>query len=496
MLKTRQDFIRGKNIEKIRALRQLGLNPFPPKTNKTDTNKDALKKNGLKVSLAGRLIGWRGHGKIRFADLVDESGKIQLVFKADELNTKQIELLKFLDIGDFLQADGTTFTTKAGERSLLVKNYQILVKALRMLPSKWFGLKDVEERYRKRYLDMILNPEVSQRLKIRSQFISYMREFLDQRNFLEVETPTLQPIYGGGFARPFVTHHNSLGADFYLRISDEMYLKRLIVGGFEKVYEITKVFRNEGIDFDHNPEFTMFEAQIAYQDYEYGMDITEEMTEYVVKKIFGKTKIKYQSQELEWKKPWPRLKLVEAITKYTGLTPLAWKSLNQAKKEAEKLGLNEKQSAELKRIQTVGEVMAFVFEYDAEEKLIQPTFIYDFPVEVSPLAKKCDDPRFTQRFEQFAVGSELGNNYTELNDPIDLRQRFIEEKKREQAGFAEAHQTDEDYLTAIEHGFPPTCGLGIGVDRLIMLLTDAPNLKEVIAFPTLKPKAKKIRKNG
>ena len=487
MSQTRLDIIKEKNIQSINDLKKIDIDPFPVKTNKTHTSKQALDKNGLKVSVAGRLMSWRGHGKIRFADLIDETGKIQLVFKTDQIDKKSFEQLRFIDRGDFVEANGETFTTKAGEKSVLVKKYKLLTKAVLPLPSQWHGLKDIEERYRKRYLDMILNPEVIEKFKIRTKVITYLREFLNNKEYLEVETPTLQPVYGGGFARPFVTYHNALGSDFYLRISDEMYLKRLIVGGMEKVYEITKVFRNEGIDYDHNPEFTMFEAQIAFEDYEYGMDIIEEITEYAVKKTLGKTKIKYQDYELEWKRPWQRYKLVEAVEKYTSLKPLTWKTLVQAKKEVEKLKLSEEKKANLNRILTIGEVMAFAFEEGVEEKLIQPTFIYDYPIEVSPLAKKCDDPRFTQRFEQFAAGSELGNNYTELNDPIDLRQRFVEEKKREAAGFKEAHQTDEDYLTAIEHGFPPTCGISIGIDRLVMMLTNSPNLKEVIVFPTLKP---------
>jgi lysyl-tRNA synthetase, class II len=496
MSKTRFDQIINKNIEAIEALKKLKINPFPIKTNKTHTSQQALKKDGLKVSVAGRIMSLRGHGKIRFADLVDENGKVQLVFKQDELSNKTFELLRFIDQGDFLEAQGETFTTKSGERSVLVNKYTLLTKAIRPLPSKWHGLKDVEERYRKRYLDMILNPEVTQRLKIRSKIITHMRKWLDDRGFLEVETPTLQPVYGGGFAKPFVTHHNALGSDFYLRISDEMYLKRFIVGGMEKVYEITKVFRNEGIDFDHNPEFTMFEAQIAFEDYEYGMELIEDLTEYVVKESIGKTKVRFHDHEIDFKRPWKRYRLVEAVKEYTGIDPLKWKSLPQAKKEMGKLKLSQEKMSELKKMHSIGEVMAFAFEEGVEEKLIQPTIIYDYPIEVSPLAKKCEDERFTQRFEQFAAGSELGNNYTELNDPIDLKKRFIEEKKREEAGFDEAHQTDYDYLTAMEHGFPPTCGVAIGVDRLVMMVAEAKSLKEIIAFPTLKPEKSTIRKTS
>jgi len=267
-----------------------------------------------------------------------------------------------------------------------------------------------------------------------------------------------------------------------------MYLKRLIVGGFEKIYEITKVFRNEGIDYDHNPEFTMFEAMIAYKDYFYGMDIIEEIFEYIVKKVLGTTQIKYQKETLSFSRPWQRFTVVESIKKHTGIDPLDWKTLKQAKQAVKQLGINKTKFSELEKINNIGEVIAFIFEEIVEDKLIQPTIIYDYPIEISPLAKKCKDSRFTQRFEMFAMGSELGNNYSELNDPVDLRERFIEEKKREEAGFDEAHQTDYDYLTAIEYGFPPTCGIAIGIDRMVMMLTDASSIKEIIAFPTLKPK--------
>lgn len=338
---------------------------------------------------------------------------------------------------------------------------------------------------------MIVNLEVRDRLIKRSRIIESIRKFLNSKDYLEVETPTLQPVYGGGFARPFSTHHNVLDADFYLRISDEMYLKRLIVGGLDKVYEITKVFRNEGIDHDHNPEFTMFEAQIAYEDYTYGMNVLEEIIEAAAKDVLGTTELTYQGQAISVKRPWKRYRLVEAVKEFTGVDPLAWKTTKDAKQAIMGMGIAEAKLGSLHKMQTVGEMIAFVFEEMVEEKLIQPTIIYDYPIEVSPLAKKCDDPRFTQRFEMFAFGSELGNNYSELNDPLDLRQRFVEEKKREKAGFDEAHQTDYDYLTAIEHGFPPTCGIAIGIDRLVMLLTDAKSIKEVIAFPTLRPEQSK-----
>lgn len=480
------DELRKIRIDKLNSLRKLGIDPYPATVKRDHSIAEALKKDGSTVAITGRATGIRGHGKIVFIDVIDESGKIQVVLKSDELPKQSLSLIEFIDIGDFIAAQGKVGKTMAGQISVFANNIQIITKAVRPLPDSWYGLKDVEERYRQRYLDMIINPEVRERLIKRSRIIEAIRTFLNGKGLLEVETPTLQPVYGGGFARPFATHHNELDADLYLRISDEMYLKRLIVGGLEKVYEITKVFRNEGIDHDHNPEFTMFEAQIAYEDYTYGMDIIEEIIEYTAKQVLGKTEFTYQGEKMSVKRPWPRYKMVEAIKKFTGTDPLVWKTPDQAKKAIMKIDIAEGKLSALHTMLTIGEMIAFTFEETVEDKLIQPTIIYDYPIEVSPLAKKCEDPRFTQRFEMFAFGSELGNNYSELNDPIDLWKRFVEEKKREQAGFKEAHQTDYDYLEAIEHGFPPTCGIAIGIDRLVMLLTDAKSIKEVIAFPTLR----------
>lgn len=483
------DDLKKARIAKLEKLRELGIDPYPPVVRREHTLQQARGMEERAVAVAGRVVRMRGHGKLVFWDIVDESGKMQIMLKADTCKPEAFRLVPYIDIADFVAVQGLVGATKSGEISVVAEDFQIITKALLPLPDQWHGLKDVEERYRKRYLDTILNPEVKRRLEMRSQIIDAVRDFLTDRGFLEVETPTLQPVYGGGFARPFSTHHNELDTDLYLRISDEMYLKRMIVGGFEKVYEITKVFRNEGIDLDHNPEFTMFEAQIAYEDYAYGMDIIEEIFEYTAKRVLGTTKMTYQGRELDVKRPWTRYKVVEAVKEYAGVDPLEWKSSDDAKKAIRKMDIKPEKLAELEKIRTIGECIAFAFEEMVEEKLIQPTIIYDYPIEVSPLAKKCSDPRFTQRFEYFAFGSELGNNYTELNDPVDLRRRFVEEKKREEAGFEEAHQTDYDYLTAIEHGFPPTCGLSIGIDRFVMLLTNARSIKEVIPFPTLRPEA-------
>lgn len=481
------DELKKVRVDKLESLRKLGIDPYPAKVRREHTIEQARGMDGGSVSIAGRIVAMRGHGKLSFWDVVDESGKMQVVLKVDVCCPKAFALVQYFDIADIVAVQGTVSKTQAGEVSVFAQDLQMLTKTLLPLPDAWHGLKDVEERYRKRYLDTILNPEVKNRLLTRSKIIDSIRDFLTDRGFIEVETPTLQPIYGGGFARPFSTHHNELDANLYLRISDEMYLKRLIVGGFEKVFEITKVFRNEGIDIDHNPEFTMFEAQIAYEDYSYGMNSIEEIIEYTALRVLGTTKFTYQGVEMDVKHPWQRFRMVEAVQKFTGVDPLKWKTISDAKKSIQTMEIKEEKFKELKKLRTVGECIAFAFEEAVEEKLVQPTIIYDYPIEISPLAKKCADPRFTQRFEMFAFGSELGNNYTELNDPIDLRKRFVEEKKREKAGFAEAHQTDYDYLEAIEHGFPPTCGIAIGIDRLVMLLTDARSIKEVILFPTLRP---------
>jgi len=482
----------------LEELKKLGLNLYPSRSRKDyqfrDISDNFDQHSGKTSTLAGRVISMRQHGALTFIDLQDETGKIQIIAKQDQLSptsqkdqTIGYEHLNLIDQGDFIQVVGEITKSKTGAISSLAKEIIIITKATLNLPDSWFGLKDTEERFRKRYLDMILNNDVSNRLKKRSLIITSIRRHLDSLGLLEVETPTLQPVYGGGFAHPFSTHHNALDMNLYLRISDEMYLKRMIVGGFEKVYEITKVFRNEGIDHDHNPEFTMFEAQIAYQDYTYGMDLIEKIIEKAALDALGSAEFEYQGIKMSVKAPWTRLRVVEAIQKYTDVDVLTWQSLVDAQSSAKKLVKDPKKLSALTHMQTIGEVIAFVFEECVEEKLIQPTIIYDYPVEISPLAKKCADPRFTERFEMFAFGSELGNNYTELNDPDDLYQRFVAEKKREKAGFDEAHQTDYDYLTAIQYGFPPTCGIAIGIDRLVMLLTDAKSIREVIAFPLLRP---------
>lgn len=481
-------------LKKVDALRSKGIDPYPSRSEKTLSVGELLenfeeRSPEEEFTIAGRVMSVREHGGSVFVDVDDGTGRIQGYLKKDALGAEQFDLFgEVVDMGDFVDLSGTPTVTKRGEKSVLATRWRMLAKTLRPLPEKWHGLKDTELRFRQRYLDILMNEEVRNRFVLRTKIITSIRRFLDARGFLEIETPTLQPVYGGGFARPFVTHHNALDKDFYLRISDEMYLKRLIVGGFPKVYEITKVFRNEGIDHDHNPEFTMFEAQVAYEDYRYGMDLTEEMFERVALETLGTTKLSFDGAEIDVKRPWKRLRVIESIEEHAGIEPLEWKAVDDALVALEKAGLSSVKLAEAKKLRSVGELIGFAFEELVEEKLIQPTIIYDYPVETSPLAKRSKNPRFTERFEIFAFGSELGNNYSELNDPLDLRERFVEEKKKKEAGFEEAHQTDEEYAAAIEHGFPPTCGLGIGVDRMVMLFADAKNIKEIIPFPTLRPK--------
>jgi lysyl-tRNA synthetase class 2 len=478
--------------KRLSFLKKEGVDPYPSKADRTHTVLEFINcfenvhTNQDAVTLLGRIKLLRKHGALTFARITDETGQVQIAIRKNILGEKEYDFFhKTIDIGDFLQLTGTAFTTQKGEKTLEVKKYSLISKSILPLPEKWHGISDVETRFRKRYLDLIMNPDVSGRFRMRTKIISAIRSLLDSKNFLEVETPTLQPVYGGGFARPFKTHHNSLDSDFYLRISDEMFLKRLLVGGFEKVYEITKVFRNEGIDHDHNPEFTMLEAQVAYENYKYGMELFEEIFEYVSKTVLKTSVIDHDGIKIDIKRPWVRMSVIDSLEKIGGVEKKIWSDFKNAK---EILNLKIKDNSEIEKMTTVGELMALAFEQLVEEKLIQPTIIYDYPIEVSPLAKRCkDNPAFAERFEVFALGSEIGNNYSELNDPVDLEKRFIEEKRRELAGFDEAHQTDYDYLEAIKHGMPPSCGIGIGIDRMVMLLTGSKNIKEIILFPTLRP---------
>lgn len=478
--------------KKLAEIKDRGVDPYPAKLPQdwdpvnlakvTKSFSELKDQSGL--VLVGRIILMRKHGKSIFATLKDASGTFQIYFRADILGD-DFGLVRLLDVGDFVAVSGKLFTTRTGEPTLEVAEVVLLSKSTRPLPEKWHGLADVEERYRRRYLDLLMNPEVADRFRKRSEIIQLIREYFEGKGYLEVETPILQPIYGGGLANPFKTHHRALDIPLYLRISNELYLKRLVVGGFEKIFEFSKDFRNEGIDQKHNPEFTVLEAMTAYEDYTYSMDLVEELYESVVKKLFGRGKVEYQGQEIDLSRPWRRMTMIESIEQEAGVAVSQWKNFDEAWEQVRLLGIPEEKMVGRN---SVGSLIELVFEEKVEEKLVQPTIIYNYPVETSPLAKRrADDPRFVERFEHFILGMEAGNHYSELNDPQDLRQRFVEEKKKIQAGFAEAHQTDEDFLEAIEYGMPPVTGIGVGVERMIMLLTDAASIKEVIFFPTMKP---------
>ena len=439
--------------------------------------------NGEQVSLTGRIMAVRSHGKACFADIIDLSGRIQLYLQYDKLGQEKYEEFQELDIGDIIGLEGEVFKTNRGQVSVNVSEYCLLAKALRPLPEKFHGLQDKDLRYRQRYLDLIVNSDVRETFIQRSKIIRAFRRFLEEKGFLEVETPMMHPIPGGTSARPFVTHHNTLDMDLYLRIAPELYLKRLIVGGFEKVFELNRNFRNEGMSYKHNPEFTMMELYQANADYHDMMDLMEKMVAQVAREVLGTTKITYQDTEIDLTPPWDRKTMVGAIKEYTGLDFEETDTDLEAKKAAENIGL--KVEEDLSR----GEIINFVFEERVEDELIQPTFIMDYPIEVSPLAQKIEDnPDFTYRFEPFINGWEIGNAFTELNDPVEQKRRFEQQVKKRDAGDEEAHMMDEDYIRALEYGMPPTGGLGVGIDRLIMLLTDSASIRDVILFPTMRPK--------
>lgn len=479
--------LRQIRLEKLEKIRKLGINPYPAKSDKKQDIAKCLESVGKNIQTAGRILAVRGHGGSSFMDIIDESGKIQTFFSKEKLSDLDFQLLALLDLGDFIQVSGKVDKTKAGETTIFATGVTLLSKALRPLPSTWYGLKDIEQRTRRRYLDLLINSNVKDTFEKRSQIISAIRKFLiEEKNYFEVEEPVLQPIYGGTRAKPFKTHHNSLDMDLYLRISNELYMKRLIVGGFEKVFEIGHTFRNEGMDKNHNPEFTMLETMEAYADYQDNMNLIEEMFEFVVKKVFGKTKIKYQDHELEFKRPWARVSLADLFKKYTGVSLIEIDTLEKATSLAKKLGVG------IKDYMTDGEILLEIFEKKCTHELTQPTFVYDYPADFYPLAKrKLDDPRFVESFDIYVAGMEMGTNYSEQNDPQALRDAWLAEKAKEQAGNPEAQIIDEDFLEALEFGMPPTSGIGPGIDRWIMVLTDSPSISDVILFPTIRPKNQK-----
>ena len=471
---------------KLAALRERGLDPFGSAYTASHQAAaivvDFEQLEEQEVKIAGRIMSKRGHGKACFLDLYDFSGKIQVYVKIDEVGEEQFSLLELLDVGDILGVCGAVFRTHRGEISVRARELKILTKSLHPLPEKWHGLKDVELRYRQRYVDLIVNPEVKQTFVQRSQIISAVREYLNGQGFLEVETPTMHNIAGGAAARPFITHHNALNIDLYMRIALELYLKRLIVGGLDKVYEIGRVYRNEGIDLKHNPEFTLLELYQAYSDYEGMMELTENMVAYVAQKVLGSMVIEYEGTRIDLTPRWRRLSMVEAVREYSGV------DFGAVAGDEEARALAKEHHIEIEPHFTKGKILSLFFDAYVEEHLIQPTFITDYPIEISPLAKKrSDDPDMVYRFEAFVYGRELANAFSELNDPIDQRERFEQQMLERERGDEEANMMDEDYVTALEYGMPPTGGLGIGMDRLVMLLTNSSSIRDVLLFPAMRP---------
>lgn len=482
-------------VTKMEQLRDKGIDPFghrfEPDQHAEDIHefgegktKEELDEIRLHVKIAGRLMIKRGHGKASFAVVQDRTGTIQIYAKLDVLGEENYGVFKLLDLGDFVAVSGPVFRTNRGEITVLAENLEILSKALRPLPEKWHGLKDVETRYRQRYLDLMVNPEIRETFIARSQIIQALRTYLERRGYLEVETPTLHSVASGAHARPFKTYHNALDMPFYLRIALELHLKRLIIGGLERVYEIGRVYRNEGVSTKHNPEFTMLELYEAYADFHVMMDLTEEMIKFAADSLGNGLHIQYEEHEIDLESPWKRRHMADLIKEETGVDFWEVSSVEEARSLAQQHKIAVTPEMEY------GHIVNEFFEQRVEETLIQPTFVYGHPVEISPLAKKSkEDPRFTDRFELFIVGREHGNAFSELNDPVDQRERFVHQMQERAAGNDEAQELDEDFLTAMEHGMPPTGGLGIGVDRLVMLLTNQPSIRDVLLFPLMRERA-------
>lgn len=475
-------------VEKVKKLRALGIEPWPEFRTinatsaqiKTEFEQDAQQRE---YTIAGRLMTIRVHGKAIFADLQDEKGRIQIYVKKDEIGEQQFDIFKdLIDIGDIVWCKGFSFRTKMNEITLQVAEYTLLSKCLRPLPEKFHGLSDIETKYRQRYLDLISSSESRERFIKRSTIIKSIRNYLDARGYIEVETPMLHPIAGGAAAKPFTTHHNALNSEFYLRIAPELYLKRLVVGGLEKVYEINRNFRNEGVSTRHNPEFTMIEFYTAYEDYHFSMNIVEDMIRTAAQKVAGSQQLTYGNYTIDFSKPFDRLSILEAVKLYAQVTEeeLSAQAIDKTL---------DRMNIKVSRPLTLNEKIYLIFDEVVESKLIQPTFIIDFPIELSPLSKRDQhNPAIAARFELFVVGMELANSFNELNDPFDQADRFKDQLKAFEAGDHEAHQYDADYILALEHGLPPTVGVGIGIDRLVMILTNTTSIKEVILFPTLKKK--------
>lgn len=488
--------LKKKRLEKLKKLEEMGVAPFAYRFDRTHFAKDIVEINPLKleqaghVIIAGRLMSIRKMGKAGFGHIMDRTGRIQ-IYVREEKGNNTYPIFQLLDIGDIIGVQGTVFQTRTGEITILVQTLSLLSKSLRPLPIVkekiqddekivYDAFSDKETRYRQRYVDLLVNPEVKAVFLLRSQIVTTMRHYLEEKGFWEVETPILQPLYGGALARPFITHHHKLDMDLYLRIADELYLKRLIVGGFDGVFEIGKDFRNEGMDKDHNPEFTMLELYVAYQDYFYMMDLVEEMFRVISKKVLSKERVTFQDQVIDFSKPWKRISYFEAIQIYTGYD-LCGKNRKDIAGVAEKLNLK------LEEYQGIWKTIDSIFSQFVEPKLVQPTFVIDYPLELSPLAKRHREwDRLVERFEGYMGGKEICNAFSELNDPIDQRERFEDQAKQRAQGNEEAMVVDEDYIRAMEYGMPPTAGLGIGIDRLIMIFADVSSIRDVIFFPQMR----------
>jgi len=477
--------------QKLSELRNLGLDPyghpFGTSHHASDihaefggSGKEELESKRKEVAIAGRIMAMRNFGRAAFAHIQDQSGKIQIYFRKDLLG-ERFKLLKKLDIGDIIGVRGILFRTRTDELTVEVNDFELLTKSLRPLPEKWHGLRDIEQRYRQRYVDLIVNPSVRETFMKRSRIIKSLRDFLERHGFIEVETPMMQPIPGGATARPFMTHHNALDIDLYLRIAPELYLKRLLVGGFERVFELNRNFRNEGISTKHNPEFTMLEFYVAYRDYQFLMSFTEELFTHLAEKVLGSLEIPYGDFTIDLTPPWPRIPLFESLMQ-KGVPGEVLRERDKALQWARRNGIDVKDT------DSYGKILDEIFKERVEPHLVQPTFIIDYPIELSPLAKrKKDDPALVERFELFIAGREIVNAFSELNDPADQKERFQKQVEAKEKGDDEAHWMDEDYIRALEYGMPPAAGEGIGIDRLVMLFTNSPSIRDVIIFPQLKP---------
>ncbi len=490
-----ENSLRQQRVNKLEQLKELGANPFANDFTPSSTAAEILKEYGEQeakdledsaspATIAGRIVSLRLFGKAAFAHLQDRSGKVQAYIRKDFIGEENFKVFKLFDIGDTIGVSGTVFKTRTGEVTIQAASVQILTKALRPLPEKWHGLKDIETRYRQRYVDLIVNKEVRDTFIKRTQIIDIVRNFFKEKDFLEVETPMMQAVAGGATAKPFTTHHNALNLDLNLRIAPELYLKRLVVGGFERVFEINRNFRNEGISIKHNPEFTMIEFYQAYATYLNLMSMTEELFVTICRALNESDEIVYQGQNINFSPPWDHLTVMEAIEKYAGINSSRLKNLESTLEIIEELGLEMAPQEKICH----AKCLMKIFDEKVEEQLIQPTFITDYPVAISPLSRRSEsNPEVTDRFELFIAGREIANAFSELNDPLDQKERFEQQLRDKAAGDQEAHQFDADYLRALEYGLPPTAGEGIGIDRLVMLFTDAASIRDVILFPLLKP---------